>query len=175
MQYTAAFKRRMIARMTGPRAMTATALAQEVGIAQPTLSRWLRDAGTVADMSDSHSRKPSKPRTARDLTVEDRARILAQAVEASPDELGALLRSHGLTSADLDAWKDALGSVGQRLRKPRKSEAEVAKDRQVRDLERELARKEKALAEAAAIIVLQKKVRGIWEDGDDATPPRSER
>lgn len=175
MKYTATFKRRMIARMTGPRAMTAAALAREVGIAQPTLSRWLRDAGTVPDMSESNSRKPSKPRSARDLSVEDRIRILAQSAEVSPDELGALLRSHGLTTADLDAWKAALGSVGQRSRRPRKSEAEVAEDRRVRGLERELARKEKALAEAAAIIVLQKKVRGIWEDGDDATPPRSER
>ena len=157
MQYTATFKRRMIAKMTGPRAMTATALAREVGIAQPTLSRWLRDAGTVADMSESSSPKPSKPRAARDLTVEDRARILAQAVDASPEELGALLRSHGLTTADVDAWKGALGSVSRRTGKPRKSDAEVAEARRVRSLERELARKEKALAEAAAIIVLQKK------------------
>lgn len=156
MQYTATFKRRMIARMTGPRAMTATALAQEVGIAQPTLSRWLRDAGTVGEMSDSHARKPSKPRSARDLTVEDRVRILAQAADTTPEELGALLRSYGLTTSDLDAWREALGSVGTRPRKPRKSDAEVAEARRVRGLERELARKEKALAEAAAIIVLQK-------------------
>jgi len=171
--YTDAFRRRMIARMTGPRALSATALAKEVGVPQPTLSKWLRQAGTVASMSTPEPRKPA--RTARDLTVEDRMRILGEAADASPEELGALLRRHGLTTADLDAWKAALGSVGTGSKKARKTDAEKADARELRRVKRELARKEKALAEAAAIIVLQKKVQGILGDEDGDTPPRSGR
>lgn len=173
MTYTDAFRRRMIARMTGPRALSATALAKEVGVPQPTLSKWLRAAGTVASMSTPEPRKPA--RTARELTVEDRARILSEAADASPEELGALLRRHGLTTADLDAWKAALGSVGKRSKKARKTGAEKAEARELRAVKRELARKEKALAEAAAIIVLQKKVQGILGDEDGDTPPKSGR
>ncbi len=44
--------------------------------------------------------------------------------------------------------------------------------RRIRELERELGRKEKALAEAAALLVLQKKARALWGDEDDDTPPR---
>jgi hypothetical protein len=44
----------------------------------------------------------------------------------------------------------------------------------VQELERELRRKDKALAEAAALLVLQKKVREIWGDADASTPPRSD-
>ena len=172
MPYTDAFRRRMIARMTGPRPLSATALAKEVGVPQPTLSKWLREAGTVASMSTPDPKRPV--RHARDLTVQDRVRILAEAADASPEELGGLIRRHGLTTADLDAWKDALEGVGRTPKKAGKSDAEKAEARRVRALERELARKEKALAEAAAIIVLQKKVQAILGDEGDATPPRSD-
>src|SRR4051794_30645620 len=45
--YPEGFRARMVERMSGPRAGSATALSQEVGIRQPTLSRWLREAGSV--------------------------------------------------------------------------------------------------------------------------------
>ena len=44
----------------------------------------------------------------------------------------------------------------------------------MRDLERELDRKDKALAELAALLALQKKARAIWGEGDDATPPKND-
>jgi hypothetical protein len=47
--------------------------------------------------------------------------------------------------------------------------------KRIQELERELARKERALAEAAALLVLKKKVHAIWGDADDATPPKSGR
>jgi hypothetical protein len=40
--------------------------------------------------------------------------------------------------------------------------------RRIKDLERELARKEKALAETAALLTLRKKAQAIWGDGEDA-------
>jgi len=43
-----------------------------------------------------------------------------------------------------------------------------------RQLERELTRKDKALVEAAALLVLKKKVQAIWEDEDDDTTPESD-
>ena len=46
----------MVERMTGPKGLSASALAQEVGITQPTLSRWLREAATVSDVSKKKSR-----------------------------------------------------------------------------------------------------------------------
>jgi len=42
-----------------------------------------------------------------------------------------------------------------------------ASNQKLKELERELMRKEKALAEAAALLVLKKKVQNLWgEDGD---------
>jgi hypothetical protein len=47
--------------------------------------------------------------------------------------------------------------------------------KRIKELERELNRKEKALAEAAALLVLKKKVQEIWGDEDDTMDSRSER
>ncbi len=47
MVYSAAFRRRLVQRMTGSSAMSATALAEEVGVPQPTLTGWLREASIV--------------------------------------------------------------------------------------------------------------------------------
>ena len=79
------------------------------------------------------------------------------------EELGAFLRRHGLHEAELEEWRAAalagLGDGGG----PRNE------GKRVRELEREVRRKDKALAEAAALLVLQKKVQAIWGDGDDDT------
>ena len=57
------------------------------------------------------------------------------------------------------------GSAGRRD----KSSAGTPEARRVRELEKQLRRKDKALAEAAALLVLQKKVQAIWADEDDDT------
>ena len=63
------------------------------------------------------------------------------------------------------AVSEALGGSG-----PRPTERARSEDkRRLKKLERELARKDKALAEAAALLVLQKKVQAIWGDEDDDT------
>ena len=66
--------------------------------------------------------------------------------------------------------RSALESGGKRKRSKTSPEA-----RRVRELEKELRRKDKALAEASALLVLKKKAQAIWGDEDDDTTPRSGR
>ena len=62
------------------------------------------------------------------------------------------------------------------LRPRRGGAASQSSNRRIRQLERELARKEKALAEAAALLILKKKVETLFgEDEDDATSKENER
>jgi len=84
------------------------------------------------------------------------------------DELGALLRREGIHEAVLVEWKAA---VLEALGPPKKANAD---SRRVRELEKQLRRKDKALAETAALLVLQKKVQAIWGDGEDDTGPKSD-
>ena len=59
--------------------------------------------------------------------------------------------------------------------KARPSSKPTAEARRIRELERELARKEKALAEAAALLILKKKAQALWGDEDDTTAPKKGR
>jgi transposase len=183
-EYSEAFKSKMVQRMMGPRARTASALSAEVGIGQPTLSRWLRAArDRLEPMSKDPSAKISAPsssppatkaRRAEDWSAEERLRVVAETARLSEAEVGAFLRREGLHEATLREWRAAAldGLAPQRVGRSRTKRS--AEQKRVRDLEREVRRKDRALAEAAALLVLQKKVQAIWGDGDDDTDGRND-
>jgi transposase-like protein len=76
-------------------------------------------------------------------------------------------REQGLYAAELEAWKqDAIAGLGE----PRAASAAEAREdrRRVKELERELHRKDKALAETAALLVLAKKLSAVFRTDEDA-------
>lgn len=142
-------------------------------MAQATLSRWLVKARTIAPMSkknDRPSRPPPDP-IRRQRSPEEKLRLVVEASGLSDDELGAFLRREGLHEPELAEWRDAMIAG---LKPPPGKRARSAEARRVRELEKELGRKDKALAEAAALLVLQKKVRALWGDEDDDTKKESD-
>jgi transposase len=146
----------MIERLTGSGAESARRVAAETGISQETLSRWLREARNLPDMA---MRRP----TSKSWSVEEKVRVLGEASKLSGAQLAAMLQREGLLLAELEQWRLALGE----------DKASVATTKRIRKLERELARKEKALAEAAALLVLKKIVGHLWEDEGDDTDDES--
>ena len=167
MEYSEGFRSKMVQKLATPGGPSATALSKETGVPQSTLSRWLRKAGTVAGMSERKKRP-------QDRSPEEKLRTVVEAEGLSEEELGAFLRSRGIHRAHLERWRasmrSALESDGKRKRSKTSPEA-----RRVRELEKELRRKDKALAEASALLVLKKKAQAIWGDEDDDTTPRSGR
>ena len=160
----------MVQRMVGPAALSANRLAQEVGIGQPTLSKWLRDVeGRISGVKfNSPPPPPRSPRRPEDWCPEERLRAVMDASRLSDDELGAFLRREGISEAVLSEWKAAaLDGLG-----PQKKS--ISDTRRVRELEKQLRRKDKALAEAAALLMLQKKVRTLLGEEDDDMGPKSE-
>ena len=93
---------------------------------------------------------PAK-RPRRDWSIEEKIRILATASTLTGAALTDFLQREGVLRAEYEQWRFALGEEGR---------ASLATMKRIRTLERELARKEKALAEAAALRVLQKKTPG---------------
>jgi hypothetical protein len=156
--------------MCGPRALPARALALEIGVSEATLSRWKKSAGTVGLMA----KRPKEEAGAggsgmrpKDRSPEEKLRLVIEAASLPDAELGAFLRREALHEADLDRWRrDSLAGLSSQV--VPKRQADMAESR-ARQLEKELDRKEKALAEAGALLLLQKKVREIWEDEDDDT------
>jgi hypothetical protein len=129
----------------------------ESGMRQQTLSRWLQDACSVPVVPST--------RTHRKWGLDDKLRILTEAYQLTGTELTRVLEREGVVLAECEQWRLALADDGR---------GSMATTRRIRALERELARKDKALAEAAALLVLKKKVAHRWEAADDDTSPEAE-
>ena len=150
--FSVAFKQKMVQRLTGNNAVSASQLARQTGVRQQNLSRWLQDARSLPIMTD----KP-KP-VVREWTVEQKARVLAEASNFDGEELTVYLQREGVKFAEYEQWRLALDEGGR---------ASASTNKRIRQLERELARKEKALAETAALLVLKKKVETLYGEGED--------
>lgn len=174
MAYGRMLRERLVQRMLGPEAVTAMALSEETGVSEQTLSRWRSAASTVPLMSQPT--KPEGPKTpaksARRWTPAEKLQVVIAAASLSDAELGAFLRERGLHTAQLESWRAAMAAALAEQR-PRKAESREEQQR-IKSLEKELLRKDRALAEVTALLALRKKVELIWGDGDDDTPPKSD-
>lgn len=156
----------MVRKMIGPNARPARELAREIGVHQTTLSHWKREAGKL----DGMPRKIKRQKRPADKTPDEKLDLVLEASLLTDEEFGEFLRKNGLHEADLTRWREeALAGLGDHRQEKRRS-SEV---KRICGLEKELTRKDKALAETAALLVLQKKVQAIWGDEDDDTEPRS--
>ncbi|MEO1585611.1 MAG: transposase [Planctomycetota bacterium] len=170
MRYSKEFKERMVRRLVGPSAQSAMSLARETGVSQATLSRWLRDSlGGVSDNKASW-------RDSRDPM--ELAELVFEANKLEGEAYGAFLRKHGLHHSDLEemrAWlRQRLDPSVARKEKAQAAKSKRADAKTIKKLRREIDKKDKALAEAAAILVFQKKVRALWGDEDDDTEPKND-
>ncbi len=170
----------MVQRLVGPNRLSAMALGDEVGVPPSTLSRWLREAGTVSSMKHSQSKEhrgePARAVPSKRRSPQERFRLLLEATGLSEDELGAFLRREGLNETQITQWRAA---ALQGLREP-SMRGRSPKDKEIRKLQSELRRKDKALAETAALLVLRGKAEALWGEGganirtkSDKRPSRS--
>jgi transposase-like protein len=166
----------MIQRMAGPEGITATALAKEVGVSQDSLSRWLREASVTGPTMVWMEKKPSSRKSSsRGRTAAEKFEIVLKAAALSDDELGAFLRREGIHEAQLEEWraKATEGATGALKAPHAKRSKRTPELRRIKDLERELLRKDRALAEVTALLALKKKVQELWGDEDDDTDTKN--
>ena len=156
-RYGRAFRDRIVARLPPPENAAIDVVSREVGVSVGTLERWRAQAlAAPGELTSSQRWTPA-------------ARLEAVITTAAMDEAtrGAWCREQGLYPAELEAWKrDAIAGLGE----PRAASAVEARQdrRRVKELERELHRKDKALAETTALLVLRKKLHAVFRDGEDA-------
>lgn len=160
--YSDRFRSEMVSKMLGPNAVSARALAGRVGVGQPTLSRWLREAKMSA-VSRGSKKAETPRRRSRQWTAAEKLRVVIEAGALDEAGVGELLRREGLHQADLQHFREeALAGLGTKPARP----GESPEAKRIKELERELSRKEKALAEAAALLVLRKKLNALWGEAE---------
>ncbi len=149
-RYGQAFKEKAVARLLPPESASIETVARELCISMATLERWRADA-------------LSKPARERAWTAA--ARFEAVLATAALDETskGAWCREHGVFPQELAQWQLTATQALAEPEEARASPGETKADRRrIKVLERELRRKEKALAETAALLVLSKKLEAIF-------------
>jgi hypothetical protein len=125
-------------------------VAREVGIGVQTLARW---------------REASQSMAARGRAWTAGARLEAVITTAALPEAGksAWCREHGVYPAELKQWRSSASAALAEPAEARASPQATRQDRKrIKELERDLLRKDRALAETAALLVLSKKVEAIF-------------
>lgn len=169
MAYSTTFKRRMMERMLEPDAVSILSLSRQSGVSRATLARWREEAIAGQTSGAEEGTRDPLPRRPQDWSPKERLEAITKASGLGPEALGAFLRKEGLREADLAGWRQSiLEAMDGSTEKDRRKEAALDRKR-IKELERELRRKDKALAEAATLLILKKKAEALWGGGDDDT------
>jgi hypothetical protein len=130
-------------------------VAREVGIGAGTLERWREDA-------------QSRPARGRGWTAGARLEAVITTASMGEASKSAWCREHGVYPAELDKWRSSCTAALAEPEEARATPQATRQDRKrIKELERDLQRKDRALAETAALLVLSKKVAAIFNKGED--------
>lgn len=143
-----------MARLLPPGNASLEEVAREVGVVVGTLERWRSDV-------------LSRPERERTWTAA--GRFDAVLTTATMDEVSknAWCRANGMHSHELATWRQSATQALATPEEARASPHQTKQDRRrIKELERELLRKDRALAETAALLVLSKKVAAIFNKGE---------
>ena len=158
-QYSAEFKASLIAKMLPPHNRSVPDLVRETQIPRDTLYSWrtqaLKAGGDLVATPDER----------------DSAAKFAIVVETAPlnaEELSAYCRRQGLYPQQLEAWRNACIQANAPVCRQAERSQRRQDQKRIKALEQDMARKDQALAEAAALLMLEKKVRRLFADPADA-------
>lgn len=163
--YSRERKSAVLTKMLPPNNMPLGQLAREEGISAATLAKWRAEARAKGQFLPDANAGPDG------WTSRDKHGAVTETASLNEAELGEYCRRRGIYPEQLAVWRDACERANDWERAATSRIARETRDdkKRIQQLERELARKEKALAEAAALMILRKKVDAIWgrKDGED--------
>jgi transposase-like protein len=163
MNYSKEFKESIIRRMLPPGNESISKIAREEGLSEQTLRNWrdkARKDGVAAPGTDA---APDQ------WSTQDKFLIVVETASLNEIELAEYARKKGLFVEQIKSWRDACMNANGGVAKEaaRLSRELKESEKQRKQLEKELQRKDKALAETAALLVLRKKADAIWGDPED--------
>ena len=160
--YSPEFKEQLVKKMMPPNNQPVTQISRENGVSVSALYKWKKQYQAKGFVVPAKQSRPDQWDTKAKLAA------IIQTASMNEAERSGYCREHGIYPEQLDAWKAEIESFGVEPAGP-VTKALLANERKKsRRLEKELRRKEKALAETAALLTLSKKARAIWgEDEED--------
>jgi len=157
-RYSLEIKKAMVTKLVAPNGPTAVTLSRETGIHFGVLSRWVREYKIAGQ---SFMKKGKRP---QEWTSEEKLEAIIATSNMDESELGIFLRKRGLHHDHLSQWKkEVLSALGQTAISKQNPDA-----KKLKSIQKELNRKDRALSELSARVILLKKSIDIWgEDEED--------
>jgi transposase len=155
LRYSSRIRQAVLRKVLPPQGVAVRDVALEFGISEQAINGWLKlvqEGKLTAEVEDAGPRyKPASEKLA----------LLLESKLVDPDRRGEWLREKGLHSEHLTFWEQELRELMDDKATDNKAELQALKKR-TRQLEKELERKNAALAELAALMTLKKKADAIW-------------
>jgi len=163
MAYAAERKEAVLKKVLPPDNLAISELARRENISEQTLYGWRKQARSEGRLM------PDSDLTPEGWTSRDKFAAVLETATMSEAEVAAFCRSKGLHTTQLTAWRAACEQANDwdRASAAQQKSAARAVDKRTKRLEKELARKEKALAEAAALLVLREKLSALYGEDED--------
>lgn len=157
--YSKSFKANIVKKVTSPNGISSLALSKELNIPYVTIRRWVRTFGGI-QMSGNQTKANNRKST-------EKLALISEYLTLDEKAKGAFLRKNGVTDAHIALWtKEFIDSLSPENAKKEKSEIQTLKNN-LRTVEKDLKRKNAALAETTALLVLKKKVDLFFGEAEE--------
>ena len=156
-RYSKELKDSIIKRMMPPNNESVAQIAEEQGITEVTLYKWRKEARAAGVAT------PGNGQTSDKWSSQDKFLVVMETFAMNETELAEYCRKKGLYREQIEAWKSAcLQANGQAFDQAKLLNGALKEEqKRAKQLEKDLQKKEKALAEAAALLLLRKKAQAI--------------
>ncbi len=154
--HTQGFREQAVQKVFARKGKSIKTIAQELGIGYSTLQQWMRDYQSMTPTLDNNNQRP------HDWSPKQRFQALMDTAAMDAEHASQYCRENGIFPHHLGTWRDNF--IGNDKKSTGSVKADASKLRKENAvLQKELRRKEKALAEAAALLILQKKFHALLE------------
>lgn len=162
-RYTEEMKESILRRMMPPNNDSVSQISKELGITEPTLYKWRKEARIAGTPT------PGDGQVSEQWSSEDKFLVVMETYSMNQADLAEYCRKKGLYKEQIEAWREScLNANGREPNQTKQLNQELKEEkRKAKTLEKDLRKKEKALAEAAALLLLRKKAQAIWGDQED--------
>jgi transposase-like protein len=166
MGYSRAVKVSILRRVLPPNNESIAKVSEEIGLNDQTIRNWVKAASEGQLLSEETS--------PRFINAQEKYLLIKEAASISEADKGTFLRERGLHSEHLTLWDQELREMMNQKQDLKNQEVQALKKRVIQ-LEKELHRKEKALAEATALLMLKKKFENVMMENEDDRSPKNTR
>lgn len=158
-RFSAEFKEATVKKLLNRGNQTIEQFCEQNNVAISTVGKWQSNCANVLEMKTKKNKSKYSP--------EKILQIISETYSLNEEELGLYLRKNGLHSNQLTEWRTNFLALMNQPKPNSKKKDE--RDLKIKDLEKNLFKKNAALAEVSALLILQKKANLLWppEDQDE--------